>query len=156
MTAALSQDLRARLLAAVEAGSSRRQAALRFAVSPSAVIKLVQRVHQTGTLAPARIGGYRRPLLEAHEARLRALLAATPDMTLAEIRAELMRHEGVEVSLSTIHTTLARLGLRRKKLERQGLLSVEGWGDTRPGGDDGTQASPTTAAAGAHAGQRAA
>ncbi len=42
-----------------------------------------------------------------------------------------------------------------KKLERQGLLSVEGWGDTRPGGDDGTQASSTTAAAGAHAGQRA-
>ncbi len=123
MTAALSQDLRARLLAAVEAGSSRRQAALRFAVSPSAVIKLVQRVHQTGTLAPARIGGYRRPLLEAHEARLRALLAATPDMTLAEIRAELMRHEGVEVSLSTIHTTLACLGLRRKKLDWQSRLS---------------------------------
>ncbi len=68
MTAPLSQDLRARLVAAVKAGSSRRQAALRFAVSPSAVIKLVQRVHQTGTLAPARIGGYRRPLLEAHEA----------------------------------------------------------------------------------------
>jgi transposase len=115
MTAPLSQDLRARLVAAVEAGSSRRRAALRFAVSPSAVIKRVQRVHQTGTLAPARIGGYRRPVLEAHEARLRALLAATPDMTLAEIRAELMRHEGVEVSLSTIHTTLRRLNLRRKQ-----------------------------------------
>ena len=44
MAAPLSQDLRRRLVQAVEAGSSAREAARRFAVSESAAIKLVRRV----------------------------------------------------------------------------------------------------------------
>jgi len=40
MTAPLSQDLRRRIVRAVEAGRSARQAAERFEVSPSAAIKL--------------------------------------------------------------------------------------------------------------------
>ena len=48
MTAPLSQDLRTRIRRAVEAGSSIRQAAKRFEVSPSAAIKLMQRVRRTG------------------------------------------------------------------------------------------------------------
>ena len=39
--------------AAVEAGSSAREAARRFEVSPSAAIKLMQRVRATGSAAPA-------------------------------------------------------------------------------------------------------
>ena len=73
MTAPLSQDLRERIVRAVEGGSTIRQAARRFAVSASAAIKLMQRVRQTGSLAPAQIGGYRRPLLEAHADTLRAI-----------------------------------------------------------------------------------
>src|SRR4051812_49633711 len=65
MTAPLSQDLRERIVRAVEGGSSIRQAARRFAVSASAAIKLMQRVRRTGSTAPAKIGGARRPLLEA-------------------------------------------------------------------------------------------
>ena len=60
MTAPLSQDLRERIVHAVEGGSTIRQAARRFAVSASAAIKLMQRVRQTGSLAPAQIGGYRQ------------------------------------------------------------------------------------------------
>ena len=52
----------------------------RFAVSPSAAIKLMQRVRATGSAAPARYGGHRRPLLAPHEADLRKLVAATPDL----------------------------------------------------------------------------
>ena len=44
MTAPLSPDLRYRLVRAVEGGASARQAAARFEVSPSAAIKLMQRV----------------------------------------------------------------------------------------------------------------
>jgi putative transposase len=40
MPAPLSQDLRDRIVGAVENGSSTRQAALRFDVSPSAAVKL--------------------------------------------------------------------------------------------------------------------
>ena len=44
MPAPLSQDLRERIVRAVEKGSSIRQAALRFEVSPSAAVKLMRRV----------------------------------------------------------------------------------------------------------------
>jgi hypothetical protein len=61
MPAPLSRDLRARIVEAVEGGSSMRGAAARFAVSPSSAIKLMARVRATGSLAPARYGGHRRP-----------------------------------------------------------------------------------------------
>jgi transposase len=115
MAAPLSEDLRQRIVAAVAGGSSIRGAATRFAVSPSAAIKLLQRVRRTGSLKPGQIGGYRRPALEAHEATVRALVAARPDLTLAEIQAELAARHGVAVCVTTIHMTLHRLGLRFKK-----------------------------------------
>jgi transposase len=87
----------------------------RFAVSPSAAIKLMQRVRATGSAAPARYGGHRRPLLAPHEAELRGLVEATPDITLAELQGELRRRRGVVAGLSTLHNTLRRLGLRHKK-----------------------------------------
>ena len=68
MPAPMSLDLRRRIVRAVEGGSSIRAAARRFAVSPSAAIKLMQRVRATGCVAPARFGGQRRPLLAPHEA----------------------------------------------------------------------------------------
>jgi putative transposase len=111
----MSLDLRERIVRAVEQGSSNRAAARRFAVSPSAAIKLMQRVHTTGSAAPARYGGHRRSLLEPYEADLAALVAATPDLTLADLQAELRRRFGVVAGLSTIHATLRRLGLRHKK-----------------------------------------
>jgi transposase len=72
MTAPLSQDLRARIVRAVEGGGSIRQAAIRYAVSPSAAVKLLRRVRETGSSAPARIGGHRRPILEPHQDLLRS------------------------------------------------------------------------------------
>ena len=54
MPAPMSMDLRRRIVGAVERGSSMGEAARRFAVSPSAAIKLMQRVRATGSPAPAR------------------------------------------------------------------------------------------------------
>jgi putative transposase len=115
MPAAMSLDLRERIVRAVEGGSSIREAARRFAVSPSAAIKLMQRVRATGSAAPARVGGHRRPLLAPYEADIRGLLEATPDLTLAELQATLARRSGIVAGLSTIHNALRRIGLRRKK-----------------------------------------
>src|SRR3954470_7199240 len=86
MTAPMSQDLRERITHAVEAGSSARAAAERFAVSPSAGIKLMQRVRQTGSTAPAKIGGHRRPILEPHADTLRTIATSKPGITLKEMR----------------------------------------------------------------------
>jgi transposase len=63
----MSTDLRLRIVRAVEGGSSIRETARRFAGSRSAAIKLMQRVRATGSAAPDRHGGHRRPLLGPHE-----------------------------------------------------------------------------------------
>ena len=115
MTAPLSRDLRERIVRAVEGGASIRQAARRFEVSPSAAVKLMRRVRETGSAAPGRIGGHRRPVLEGHEALLLSLVGAKDDVTLSEIRTELARRGVVVRALSTIHHALRRLGLTRKK-----------------------------------------
>ncbi len=115
MTAPLSQDLRKRLVRAVEEGASAREAAARFAVSASAAIKLVRRVRQTGSTAPAKIGGYRKPLLAGQEEFLRELTAQWKGITLAEIRTALTERGVAPVSLMTIWTTLKRLDLSHKK-----------------------------------------
>jgi transposase len=115
MTAPLSQDLRRRIAGSVAQGSSIRQAAARYEVSPSAAVKLIQRVRKTGSLAPDRIGGHRRPVLEPHADLLRSLVAAKTGITLAQIQTELKARGIVVAALSTILLTLRRLGLRHKK-----------------------------------------
>lgn len=125
MTAPLSQDLRRRLVRAFEAGSSASEAAQRFEVSASAAVKLVRRARETGSTAPAQIGGYRKPLLAGHEAVLRELTAAKPGITLVELQCRL-GERGIEAgSLTTIWATLRRLGLSHKK-------AAEGTGASRP------------------------
>ena len=115
MTAPLSQDLRERIVHAVEDGSTIRQAGRRFAVSASAAIKLMERVRQTGSTAPAKIGGHRRPILEPHADTLRTIATSKPGMTLKEMR-DALHARGIAVkALSTIADMLHRLGLSHKK-----------------------------------------
>jgi transposase len=59
MTRPYSMDLRERMVRAVKAGASRRAIAARFGVSPSCVIKLMQRWQRAGTFR-ARAGARRR------------------------------------------------------------------------------------------------
>ena len=115
MTAPLSQDLRERIVQAVEDGSTMRQAGRRFAVSASAAIKLMERVRQTGSTAPAKIGGHRRPILEPHADTLRAIATSKPGITLKEMRDALHARGIVVKALSTIAAMLHRLGLSHKK-----------------------------------------
>ena len=75
----------------------------------------MRRVRQTGSTAPARIGGYRKPLLAGQEAFLRELTGRRKGITLAEIRAALVARGVAPVSLMTIWTMLRRLGLSHKK-----------------------------------------
>ncbi len=115
MTAALSNDLRERLVRAVEQGSSATAVARRFDVSASAVVKLMRRVRDTGSVAPGKIGGYRTPLLDGHEAVLRELTTARPGITLAEMQAALRKRDIMPGSLSTVWSALRRIGLTHKK-----------------------------------------
>jgi transposase len=115
MAAPLSQDLRERRVRAVEEGRSAREAAARFEVSASAAIKLMRRVRETGSRKPAKMGGYRKALLADHEALLRELTVTRKGMTLAEIRDALIARGIAPGSLTTIWSTLRRLGPSHKR-----------------------------------------
>ena len=78
------------------------------------MIKLMQRWRQQGTVQPDRIGGSKRSTLAAHAERVRALLAAEPDLTIAELRTRLAA-AGIAVSRSAVDRFLAAAGLTRKK-----------------------------------------
>jgi transposase len=117
MTRPYSMDLRERMVRAVEAGASRRATAAKFAVSPSCVVKLLQRWRRQGTLEPDPPGGGRRAKLADQAERVDALLAATPDITIAELKARLAA-DGIEVSPSAISRFLKACGLTRKKRPR--------------------------------------
>src|SRR5215211_6743664 len=138
MTAPLSQDLRGRIVRAVKGGSPIRQAARRFAVSASAAIKLMQRVRRTGSTAPAKIGGSRRPLLEAHADALRAIVSRQTGITLREIKATLEARGIVVKALSTIADMLHRLDLSHKKTtsaKLAGMSAAPVRSNRRPGHD---------------------
>jgi transposase len=116
MAEPLSKDMRERLIAAVEAGATRRAVADRFGVVASTVTKLVQRVKRTGSLAPAKQGGDRRSdRIEAHADEIISLITSTPDITLDEIAAHLKATHGKLFVVSTIWRCLDRHGLTFKK-----------------------------------------
>jgi transposase len=91
MSKPYSLDLRKRVVAWVEAGASRYEAAERFDVSVSSAIRWVQRFVRFGSAAAKPIGGSTSPL-EAHAAWLLELIAKHPDLTLDEIVAAMRRH----------------------------------------------------------------
>ena len=114
MTAPYSEDLRERIVRVVEAGTSRNAAAKQFDVSISFVVKLLRRWRQRGTIKADQYGGWKKPKLAPHAARIRALVAETCDITIDELRAVLAA-EGIEAKRSTLGDFLLAQGLSRKK-----------------------------------------
>ena len=114
MVQALSLDIRRRMAKAVEAGSSRNSVAKRFDVAASTVIKLMQHAKATGSLAPKKMGGYRKHKLAAHDAVARELLQATPDATLDELVVELGKRR-IKASRSGLDRYLSHIGWSFKK-----------------------------------------
>jgi transposase len=114
MTRPLSDDLRERVVAAVLGGESRRSAAKRFGISVSAAVKLLQRHRATGSVAPGKMGGHRKRVLEPHRAFIEARLRETPHLTLHGLKDELAAR-GVKVSHNAVWMFLRREGLSFKK-----------------------------------------
>ena len=113
---AYSQDLRDRVLAAAAEGLSSREVAEQFDVSPSYVIKAVQRLDREGERsARPQCSHTPRKLSEAQHAAIRARVLEQPDATMAELRTWVLREHGVSVSHAGMWTTLVRLGLTLKK-----------------------------------------
>jgi transposase len=110
-----SDDLRERIVEAVEGGRSRREAAEIFGVSPSCAVKLYRRWCETGSVRPARLGAPKRCKLDPAGEWLLALVKAEPDITLGEIRARLAGERGVAASIGLIWTFFDRHDISFKK-----------------------------------------
>lgn len=116
MTKPLSNDLRERLISAIEDGVSRRSAAKRFGVSPSTAIKLMDQWRRTGCFEPLPQGGDNRShRIERYGEEILARVEEVPDITLAELAAWLYEIHTLKVSQSMIWRLLDRHGMSFKK-----------------------------------------
>ena len=114
----LSRDLRDRVVAAVAAGLSCRQAALRFGVSAASAIRWRQLALRHGTPAPKAQGGDRRSArIEAHAGFILAAIETSDDITLVELQA-LLAERGTPVGIGTLWRFFDRHRITRKKRPR--------------------------------------
>ena len=114
MTKPYPMEMRVRAVRFVEAGESRHAVAGRLGVSVSSVIKWLQRFSKTGSVAPGKIGGHRRPKIAGpHREWVLAQLDAG-DVTLHGLAGGLARR-GLKVGPATVWKFLRREGRRFKK-----------------------------------------
>ena|SRR5438045_276663 len=106
-----SMDLRTRVLADCDGGLAAKDVAAKFRVSRSWVNRIVQRRRETGEVTPRPQQVFKKQALAGQEDRLRALVDAKPDQTLAELRDALPSM----ASLSSVWRALDRLKLTLKK-----------------------------------------
>jgi transposase len=111
-----SEDLRARVLAAIDGGMAARSAARVFRVSVSYIYKALIRRRRTGEVSASSRRGHRpRKLTLAQEAALAAHIEAHPDITLAALQTWLAGEHAVRLSNGAMWSAVDRLGLSFKK-----------------------------------------
>jgi transposase len=116
MAKTLSEDLRSRLIAAVEGGMSRRAAADRFGVAAASAIRWVREWRATGaTRAKAKGGDLRSQRIEAYRSVILAAVEVQVDITLVELSELLREQHGAAFAPSTIWRFLDRHAMTVKK-----------------------------------------
>jgi transposase len=116
MPAALSFDLRSRIVTACQIGDlTQPEIADVFQVHLKTVEKLWRHFRRTGSAAAKPHGGGVRAHLAGHEEEVRRLVAEQSDRTLAEYVALLWEHHRIVTSVPVLSRTLKSLGLPQKK-----------------------------------------
>jgi len=114
-----SDDLRERVVAAIEAGHTRVEVAELYNMALSTVGGFIKRKRETGSVRPDKFGGYKTFALEDHTARVKELVSEQPDSTLAELQVRLAK-ENVNVSQSAIFRFLHHINMTFKKKHTRG------------------------------------
>ena len=111
-----SQDLRDRVIDAVQRGElSRRAAARRYEISESIAIKWLERAERDGSRGPVGHGGHRASKLMPHREFLEAARAEKSDITLQALCDRLMSERGVKADTSMMSRFFRRIGVTFKK-----------------------------------------
>jgi len=112
---AYSGDLRERIVAAVNGGMSKAEAARVYAVGLGTVKRYARQQATAGHLRPTPHPGRRRTIGGGDEAALRAQAAAQADATLDDHRRRWADEQGTTVSRATMRRAFARADLPLKK-----------------------------------------
>ena len=115
MARALSQDLRDRVVSAIDGGLSCRAAADRFGIGVATAVRWRQLALRTGRAVAGKPGGDQRSAkTDAHADFILALVAERGDITLAEMQVA-MAERGSPVGMGTLWRFFDRRGITRKK-----------------------------------------
>jgi transposase len=109
-----SEDLRRRVIDAVDGGATIPEAGEQCGVSISSVVRFLKLQRETGSVGAAKFGGYKEFVLASHEELVRGMIEEQPDITLVELKARLAK-KNVSVSKSSISRFLIHLKLPFKK-----------------------------------------
>jgi transposase len=112
---AYPQELRERIVAAVDGGDPPDEVAEQFGVSVATVYRYLARRRQVGHLEPLPQPGRPRSIPVGAEAALDAQVAAAQDATLEDHCGTWAAAGGKRVHPATMWRALARLGLTTKK-----------------------------------------
>ncbi len=126
MSRALSNDLRKRVIEAVDGGMSRRAAAERYEIGEATAIRWVRRWRETGSWAPDKMGPKtpRSPLTPCKD-ELIALIDKRSEMTLKQIVEYLAGELGVKTSESAVDRFFAKHGITYKKRQRMPASKID-------------------------------
>lgn len=111
---AYSQDLRERVLRALEREERPTEIARRFEVSREWVSLVRQRLRKQGVRHSFQIGGHRVSRLEPLKDTLHAWIAKHVDVTLTEL-VDRLKQRGVEIKVPALWHQLNKWGLSYKK-----------------------------------------
>jgi transposase len=109
-----SDDLRVRVVAAMEGGGNCRAVGEAFGIAPSTAGNWHRLYRRTQSYSARPMGGDHRSKLLEHTDHVTALLAETNDLRLVDVQADLAAR-GVKVGYSTVQRAVKKLGLRLKK-----------------------------------------
>jgi transposase len=111
---AYSQDLRERVLRAIERGDRPTSIAARFEVSREWVYQVKDRFKKEGLRHSFQIGGHRKSRLAPIEDQIRAWIKEEADITLCELCDRILK-QGIEIKVPALWHQLDKWGLSFKK-----------------------------------------
>ena len=97
-----SLDLRKRVVAAIEGGLSRNQAAKQFGIGISTAINWSRRLRETGSVKPGQIGGYKPKAISGEHAAWLLRRIKDGDFTLRGLVVELADERGLKVDYRSV------------------------------------------------------
>jgi transposase len=109
-----ADDLRMVVVGLIEEGHTRPEVAEICGISLSSVGRFIRRYRTSGSVSPAKFGGYKGYSLAKHADRIRQWIAEHSDLTLVELQGRLAKAR-IKVAASSVFRFLRHLKLTFKK-----------------------------------------